>query len=463
MTTDVNADLGFDRQEEEAQRAARNLLVKVTLALKLAAMHQLTNAALGQPVAAMIDAVNQLMAGKPIPLASIGENFFLSKELLRLDSSSFESGQTLRAIFKRLGIHELAFTRPLDEAGLRHFLAAYQACFHGQAPGTLVKGQFSGIVPRVLNQAEQDAYGAKKIDNRQNVLKQYVGLSLAVKEASEQLRAGRPARYARLRRSLHALADAAAGYESLLVGLTRLPSLRGEPHYHLASVAALCLVMGRKLGLPRPALSDLGLAALLHDLARAELPAYSGFPEELEARETGAARVPLKSMLRACSGGLSASVLSLASCASELPLRADSADAPSSVARLIAVPCAFDRMTAPQHPARALPPDQALRLILDRAPGRFDLRAARLFAGVVGFFPVGTTVRLTTGEVAVVLETPRQPAMAARPRVRVVQSPKGRTGYVLDLAEASVPSRIAAAIDPIDEPMNVNVAQLLLA
>ena len=424
-------------------------------------MHQLANAAMTPPIAAMVQIVNELMRTGPVALASIGENLFLNRELLRLDATSFESAQTLGALFKRLGLHEVSFTQELTEPALREFLATYQKCLHGAAAGALAKESFEGIKIRVLDKAEQDAYGAKEIDERQNVLKHYVALAMAIKEASDLLNVGRAARYARLRRAVHALSDAAQGHAGLLVGITRFPTLRGEAHFHLATVASFCLLMGRRLKLPRPVLSNLGLAALLHDLARLDLPEVGSSAAELEALGAEAAKVPLRTVLKACAGGFSAGVLTLATVAGEQALRADSPDAPSVFARLIAVPCAFDRLTNPSPPGRPLPPDQALRLILDRAPGRFDDRGARLFAALVGLFPVGTTVKLSNGDLAVVLEAPTDPSRLAQPRVKVVQTRSGAADYVLDLADPGAKVQIACCVEP--EQSTVNVPQLLLA
>ena len=459
--TDAPVDFGADRFEDARQQAARTLLIKVTLCLKLAGMHRLTNAALNGPVTAMREAVNALVASGPVAVASLGENLFLNRELLRLDQSCFESAQTLQGLFRRLGIHELSFGETLSEERLRSFLAVYQTCLGGGAK--IVEQKLDGVGVRLLNKAEQAAYGSGTLDDRQNVLRHYVALALSVKEAAEQLSQGRPARFARLRRAAHALADASVGHDSLLVGITRLPSLRGEPHFHLASVTALCLGMGRRLRLPKTAMSDLALAALLHDLARFDLPVVEAGAgaEWLEMREAASRAIPLQTMLKACAGGFSADVLTLAAVAGEQTLRADSPDRPSALARLIAVPCAFDRLTLPSPPARALPPDRALRLILDRAPGRFDERVARLFASVVGLYPVGTTVRLSNGDLAVVLEAPTDPSRLAQPRVKVVQTRSGAADYVLDLAAPGAKVQIACCVEP--EQSTVNVPQLLLA
>ncbi len=58
-----------------------------------------------------------------------------------------------------------------------------------------------------------------------------------------------------------------------------------------------------------------------------------------------------------------------------------------------------------------------------------DRACVRMLTGALGLFPTGTTVRLNTGEMGVVLETPDHPLLFTRPRVRIACD---AAGNVLD-------------------------------
>lgn len=462
-TNPATNELVFDQEAADSgQRLGRTLMQRMALTLKLATMHQLGNDAMRGPIASILETVNPVIGnGEPMLLQAIGENFFLNRDLIKLDFSSFESAQTLRSILKRLGIHEIAFTGALNEADVRQFLAVFQTYFLSKEPKKIAAERLEKIRVRVIDKAEQDAIGGT-IDERQNLLRNYAVVSLAVQEAARHLRAGKPARLAKLRRALHGLADAAVGHESLLVGITRFPTLRGQAHYHLTAVASLVILMGRRLGLSRPVLSDLAMAALFHDVSRAELPdPLEGGGLDVEKLAAEASKVPLRSLLRVASGGINADILGTMAVAQEMTLRADGPDSPSAAARLVAVACAFDLMTSASPPRLPLSPDHAMRIILDNAPGRFDPLAARLLLATVGLYPVGTTVLLSTGETALVLEVASDSALFDRPIVKVVRGPDGPVDYVVDLSEPGSPVTIMGAVDPIEE--QVDVPQLLLA
>src|SRR5439155_16339075 len=64
----------------------------------------------------------------------------------------------------------------------------------------------------------------------------------------------------RARRIVQSLVDLAAEHEALLVGLARGRS-------HAANDAILAIALGARAGLSKPRLAELGLGALLHDLA----------------------------------------------------------------------------------------------------------------------------------------------------------------------------------------------------
>jgi hypothetical protein len=201
------------------------------------------------------------------------------------------------------------------------------------------------------------------------------------------------------------------------------------------------------------------MSAAFHDVALDELPPPANemvTQDELEALE----RVPLKTILRLTENTLDGDALERIAVAWEhtRPLHATGI----GVAQLVAVPCVFDRLTRPPPPRRVTLPDEALRLIIGQAGSRFDPRVVRLFVSVVGLYPVGTAVKLNSGELGYVVEAPTDAAQFARPRVQVVKAPSGQANYLLDLAAPSETRFITGSVDPA-ELAGVNVMDFLLA
>jgi HD-GYP domain-containing protein (c-di-GMP phosphodiesterase class II) len=427
-------------------------MTRVTVTLKLATTHELTNAALHRPTEEMVAAVNSELQGGDLQLQVVGDNVFINQELVKVDYRSYEVAQTLRAIMKRLGVGEISFKDALSVAEARQFLEVFQQFYRSKTPNQILQHSFPKIGLRPIKARSSDKQG--EIDERQNVLRTYAVLTLAIKQQVVAVTHDVPLRAARIRRAIHGLADATVGHESLLIGLTRHQAFSGELWDHLAAVTGLCLLMGRRMGLHRVALSELCVSAALHDIGRASIPAG-------EAADREKSRTPLLSVLGICSGELTPEVLGYARSARDIDLDVVSVSpAPSAIARVIAVPCAFDLLVAPRPGARGVSPDRALRLIVDRAGGRFDPAIARLFAAILGLYPIGTTVRLSSEELAIVMEVPSDSAAYDRPVVKVIRDAGGPADRIVDLAEQRGLS-IVESVDPVEE--RINPAHFLFA
>jgi HD-GYP domain-containing protein (c-di-GMP phosphodiesterase class II) len=449
---EIRGEVLFSGSTDELLASRRALMTKVTVTLKLATTHELTNAALHRPIEEMIAAVNAELQGGDLQLQAVGDNVFINQELVKVDYRTYEVAQTLRTIMKRLGVGEISFKSELSVPEARQFLEVFQQFYRSKTPTQIVQHAFPKIGLRPIKARSSDKQG--EIDERQNVLRTYAVLTLAIKQQVLSLSRDVPLRAARIRRAIHGLADATVGHESLLIGLTRHQAFSGELWDHLAAVTGMCLLMGRRMGLHRVALSELCVSAALHDIGRANVRADEG-------AERQKSRTPLLSVLAICSGELTPEVLGYARTARDIEVDASStAPLPSAIARVIAVPCAFDLLVAPGPGARGVSPDRALRLILDRAGARFDPAVARLFAAILGLYPIGTTVRLSSGELAIVMEVPSDFAAYDRPVIKVIRDAGGPSDRIIDLAQQPGLS-IVESVDPVEE--RINPAHFLFA
>ncbi len=456
--------------EEEANQQqiyARNLLRVVSLNLKLTTLHQLTNKAFDNPIREFLEVINPAMAsGEAQALQVVGPNYFVNHEAIQLDYNSFESGQRLRDMFERVEIGEIAFSGAcVTEESWREFLAIFQEDYLSREPAHFNQRKFTDISVREIGAMKEGGLDQIQIDERQNVLRHYATLTLVLDKAMENVNAGRAIRLAQVRRAVQGLAEVSPGHESLIVGLTRFPNLSGKPHFHLASTSALAVLMARKLGLGRDLMSDLGISAALHGLSHAEheLSGEAMVEEELQAA-LAAAQESAGAIEVICAGSLSVETLGFAATAFEcnLPVTVGLPSGDTSLlSRMVSVACAFDRMTAVTPPHRPVLPDRAMRIILDGAGTAFDERITRLFTATVGLYPVGTTVQLSGGEMAVVMEVPGDPAHYGAPRVKVFRDRYGQVDYLVDLADQDGSLRIVESVDPLD--VDVNAAQFLLA
>jgi hypothetical protein len=113
----------------------------------------------------------------------------------------------------------------------------------------------------------------------------------------------------------------------------------------------------------------------------------------------------------------------------------------------------------PYRPART--PDEALRELVDGGGTRYDPDLVRVFASVLGIYPLGTLVRLDTGELAIVFHV--DPSTPCRPLVKIAIAADGSgqaDGEILDLGdrdgEGKYRRSIVGTVDPAAAGINVH-------
>ncbi len=105
--------------------------------------------------------------------------------------------------------------------------------------------------------------------------------------------------------------------------------------------------------------------------------------------------------------------------------------------RVVAIADLYDNATSPGRlTAEGMPPDRVMALLIEESGTQLDPALVKVFVQLMGLYPVGSMVRLDTGEVATVVEPPVDPEHLDRPRVRVVLDAGGdRTEREISLLE----------------------------
>lgn len=180
---------------------------------------------------------------------------------------------------------------------------------------------------------------------------------------------------------------------------------------HGVHVCVLAIAVGRQLGLERTALSELGVAALLHDAGKDAVaglvrrpPASRGPAERAEAEShtlEGLRRVALSTTLNATS---------LLAMRAALEHHAGGPDGypefsrewrPAAASRIVAIADAWVSLLARREEGRPAPtPGEALGLVLGPLGARFHPALRGALVRVLGVHPPGQLVELDDGTIA---------------------------------------------------------------
>jgi putative nucleotidyltransferase with HDIG domain len=253
----------------------------------------------------------------------------------------------------------------------------------------------------------------------------------AVKALFEDARMGRALRMESLASVIDEVDHAIALNPDAMLSVARLKNKDDYTYLHSVAVAALMMALGRRLGYEGSALTELGLAGLLHDIGKVGVPdATLNKPGRLEPLEWASVRQHPEIGWDILRRESSAGPVALDVClhhhekidGSGYPHRLDG-EAISRVARMGAICDVYDAITSDRPYKRGWEPAEAIRRMAEWQEGHFDRAIFHAFVKLIGIYPTGTVVRLASDRLAVVLS--QSGGSSLTPAVRLVCTADG--------------------------------------
>lgn len=222
-------------------------------------------------------------------------------------------------------------------------------------------------------------------------------------------------------------------------------------YHHSVNVCALSLVIGTQIGLSRRELFELGIGALMHDVGKIRVPAeILDKPGKLTAEEFELVKkhtLYAEELLQnnppaAALAGMHHERLN----GEGYPRGLKAGEIPPLV-QIVGIADLFDALTADRCYRKAYRPDQALEMLLAAGDFWFDFDLVRAFVVNVAAYPVGTLVELNSGEIGVVVSTPK--GFPTQPVVRVFVAADG--GWLGDAHDVSTLDKCLFVARVLDE------------
>lgn len=242
--------------------------------------------------------------------------------------------------------------------------------------------------------------------------------------------------------------------------LSAVKSYDEYTYIHMVNVCVMSVALGQVIGLRPDQVRVLGVGALLHDIGKVFVPGdvlhAPGTLDEEQWRLVQRHPVDGAGLFFATGPGLyhpAASILlehHAAYDASGYPTL--HGHGPSVPSRLVAVADSFDAITSKRSYREPLGRHKAMEILRAGAGHHLDPAAVRAFGGLLGDHPIGSVVRLDSGETAVVVRQHDQ--HPGQPTVLVLLDRTGTPGEVeerdLAVADSGVVDRVDAAEVDID-------------
>lgn len=484
----------FATPSTEQNATGQAILVHLEICLKLSTLHNLNNDAFEHPIASLCESVNMgLQNHSSLKLQFAGSNFFINGSHINVGFEQLEAMQTVRVFFESCKISEMIFGEEFHEENFRSLLQLYQRHYQLFSLNEIPNETINNIGFRKVTEAQDnESTNPGKRTPEQMLLEKFSALIVAIHQADERIARGQQVPLRTIRRLIQRVLQAAEGQEALAVALTQTKANAKTGAFQTASTILLCGFMGESLGLKRSAIMELCISSFL--LGR---HVFSQAPEQTvsaEAQEEADSRdLDFRAAIQMIQNGITLGSLARAirTLEMQLPLggvqigrSGDLLDdqtvlRPDFSARFLAVPFAFQTLTNSPYCETRLLPSQAMRYLLDRAstqreeaaiqlsnasvhrstPCLFELKLVHAFANTIGLFPIGSSVRLRNGDIAIVTGIPRYPNSFSKPQVKIVQSSTGPTNIIIDLSTTT-----NEILEPVEDfKHGINVPMVFLA
>jgi HD-GYP domain-containing protein (c-di-GMP phosphodiesterase class II) len=426
----------------QLRQGGRSLLLALYTALRSLKLYPLENATV-QKALSDLDSVTRSLLQTEIELEIriAGDFIFVNSTRLRLELDNYASFSHILAIFRGYEIGAMRVRSGAERREWQIFLSLLLSLTERGTPEERFKELQDRLeTGKVLNLEVERGLsegGGSSAEARQASKQVYAQGVAVTKDVISGVRLGRATGLKRVKRAVQMVVDQVLNNEISMVGLTTIRDYDEYTFTHSVNVCIFSIALGKKLGFNRVQLCDLGMAALLHDVGKARVPAeVLNKPGKLDEQEwkaiqahpwygaltlfsmRGYEEVPYRSIL----------------VAHEHHMKTDLTGYPKIVrprklgifSRIVSVADGFDAATTRRvYQSVPIEPDQVLREMWENPNRGYDRVLVKALINLIGVYPIGTCVILDTFEVAVVAAPNPDGDQLKRPLVRIAVDADG--------------------------------------
>lgn len=475
----VSMAAGMQSTEGMLRQEGRNFLVAFYTALRSLKLYPIENDQVQRALDELVAAAKSLFAIEDELEVRMDRGFiFVNSTRLRLDLDNYASFGYVIGILREGGVGTMRVDPAVERREWQVFISLLlKVAARAPSPNKLyelqqrmAQGKVTHVVvepPVETDQHLNDQEHAKEVAR-----KTYERSVAVTKEVVGSVRMGRSASVKKVKRAVQSIVDQVLSNESSLMGLTTIRDYDEYTFTHSVNVCIFAVAIGRRLGLTKLQLFDLGMAALLHDVGKSRIPLEvlnkaGGLTDEewriMQAHPwlgvltlfglRGYGEIPYRSMIVAY----------------EHHMKTDLTGYPKSLrprqisvfSKIVAVADAFDAATTRRaYQTTPIQPDQVLRELWANPRRGMDPVLVKALINVLGIYPVGTCVVLDSYEIAIVHSANPDASQMHRPVVRIVAGPDGGLvpgGPLVNLAEQAPDGSYVRSIIKVTDPAKYGI------
>jgi HD-GYP domain-containing protein (c-di-GMP phosphodiesterase class II) len=374
-----------------------------------------------------------------------GEFIFLNATRLRLDLSNYATFGHILTLCKLAGIgaiHVGTNGTARDWTLLLSLLGAETKT----APQERYKEILSRLKDAKIETFQLDAPTETANDRELNeetkaAANRTYSQSVAVtKDVINSVRIGKTPNIRKIKRVVQGIVDQVLNEETSLIGLTTIRDYDEYTFTHSVNVCIFSIALGRRLGMTKIQLYELGLAALMHDIGKSRVPIdlLQKTGELTDEEWKWMAAHPWLGVLvlfqfRRQQEELSYRAMTVCQ---EHHMKIDLTGYPKAIrprqvsllSKIVSIADGYDAATSRRvYRTEVITPSAVLEEMRDNPRRGLDQVLVKAFINLLGIYPVGTLVVLDTFELAVVSAANPNHEALSRPIVKIISDAQGNT------------------------------------
>lgn len=455
---------------------SKDLINQLSVVLRTSQVHDQNNVAVVSAIERLVTIINALIAHENVVALELrGEYFYINDDRIRYSLEHLLNFDFLVREFKKRELGNVIFTHKINPEDIKAFVKAFIASSFSQKPFDSIQSQMASVNNITVDRLKK-IVDEETVDVRKMVKKTYFNAVSYTKGVINKIKSGEKVNIKKAKRVVESMVDQILEQEQLLVSMTAIKDYDEYTYHHSVNVSILSVALGQRLGLSRKMLTELGMAALFHDIGKMEIPSEllnkpSNFTDAewmiIRRHPIWGVRALLKLKK------LDDLTIRSAIVAFEHHMNFDLSGYPKIrksldldlFSRIVSLTDQYDAMTSARVYSRVpLAPDKALSIMMDRSGTQLDPLLFKFFINMVGVFPIGTLVMLDSRELGLVYES--NLLFADRPRVMLITDATGKRikGNVVDLSEKDIRDHYLRTIIKTMDPnkYNINLAEYML-
>jgi putative nucleotidyltransferase with HDIG domain len=270
---------------------------------------------------------------------------------------------------------------------------------------------------------------------------------------------------------IQAMVDNVLADRDDFIGLTNLRMCDEYTFAHCVNTSILTISLAALLSLEKPQIASLGIAAMLHDIGKMRIPPEIIYKTDnlTDEEDETIKRHPIEGAL------VISEIPEITKIATVVAFEHHKHDGAYGYphldgivqqhlfSQIVSLADAYEVLNATRvYYNVEMPPDQVIRILVKQRGSNFNSDLVKAFINMIGIFPVGTLLKLSTGEIGLVLH---QTGDLMRPRVLLLnkfdgsEKESGEETSILETTDGNYKRNVVGTIDSLTA--NIDIKQYL--